>query len=65
MSVNRKFDGITRADLLAEADRFGVRRAEALVTDVGAAIGNWTEHAESAGLNESEANELSRDFLLL
>jgi serine/threonine-protein kinase HipA len=65
MSVNGKFDGITRADLLVEADRFAVPRAEALIADVRSAIGNWTEHARSAGLNEGKADELSRDFLLV
>ena len=65
MSVNGKFDGITRADLLAEADRFGVPRAEALIEDVRSALENWTDHARSAGLNESKADELRRDFLLL
>jgi len=34
MSVNGSFKDITRADLLAEADRFGVRRANDLLADV-------------------------------
>ena len=41
LSVNGKFDDITRADLLAEADRFGVRRPEELLSDVRAALDNW------------------------
>jgi serine/threonine-protein kinase HipA len=65
MSVNGKFDGITRADLLAEADRFGVPRPEELLTDVRAALDNWREHAKEAGLSQSKADELARDFLIL
>jgi len=65
MSVNGKFDGITRGDLLAEAERFSVPRAEELVTDVRSAIGSWTEHAKSAGLNQTKTDELGREFLLL
>jgi serine/threonine-protein kinase HipA len=65
MSVNGKFDGITRADLLAEADRFGVPKAEMAVSDVRAALGNWKEHAREAGLDASKSTELSREFLLL
>jgi serine/threonine-protein kinase HipA len=65
MSVNRKFDSITRADLIAEAERFSVPRAEELVVDVRSALDNWTEHAKSAGLNQSKVDELRRDFLLL
>jgi serine/threonine-protein kinase HipA len=65
MSVNGKFDGITKADLLAEADRFGVPRKEALLVDVRSALDNWTEHAKAAGLSHGKTDELARDFLLL
>jgi serine/threonine-protein kinase HipA len=65
MSVNGKFDGITRADLIAEADRFSVPRAEELLASVQSAIGNWTRHAKAAGLGESKADELRRYFLVL
>jgi serine/threonine-protein kinase HipA len=65
MSVNGKFDGITRADLLAEADRFGVPRKEELLADVRSALDNWTEHAKAAGLSHGKTAELGRDFLLL
>jgi serine/threonine-protein kinase HipA len=65
MSVNGKFDGITRADLLAEAERFSVPRAEERITDVRSAVENWSDHACSAGLHQSKAEELRRDFLLV
>ena len=65
MSVNGKFDGIARADLFAEADRFSVPKAEELIVDVRSAIENWPDHAQSAGLHEDKAQELHRDFLLL
>jgi serine/threonine-protein kinase HipA len=65
MSVNGKFDGVTRADLLAEADRFSVPKAEELVANVRSALENWTQHAKAAGLSDSKADELQRDFLLL
>jgi serine/threonine-protein kinase HipA len=65
MSVNGKFDEITRADLLAEAERFSVPKAEQLITDVRTALENWAEHAQSAELSQSKTDELRRDFLLL
>ena len=65
MSVNGKFDGITRADLLVEADKFGVPRKEELLVDVRSALDNWTEHAKAAGLSHGKTDELGRDFLLL
>lgn len=65
MSVNGKFDKITREDLLAEADRFGVPRKEELLGDVRSALDNWIEHAKAAGLSQSKIDELGRDLLLL
>jgi serine/threonine-protein kinase HipA len=65
MSVNGKFDDLNRADLLAEAERFGVRRPEQALSDVRAAIDNWTEHAREAGLGRSKSDEVAHDFLLL
>jgi serine/threonine-protein kinase HipA len=65
MSVNGKFDGITRADLLVEADKFGVPRKKELLIDVRSALDNWTEHAKAAGLSHGKTDELGRDFLLL
>jgi serine/threonine-protein kinase HipA len=65
MSVNGKFDGITRADLVAEADRFGVPRKQELLGDVRSALDDWTQHAKTAGLSQGKTDELGRDFLLL
>jgi serine/threonine-protein kinase HipA len=62
MSVNGKFDDITRADLLAEADRFGVRRASDLLADVRAALGNWSSHAKEAGLGQNTSDKVAKDF---
>lgn len=65
MSVNGKFSGITRADLLVEAERFGVRRAQDLLSDVRAALDNWQEFAVEAGLNSATANDIATDFELI
>lgn len=62
MSVNGKFKDITRTDLLVEADRFGVRRANDLLADVHAAIENWTSHAKEAGLSPATSNRVIADF---
>ncbi|ADL55543.1 type II toxin-antitoxin system HipA family toxin [Gallionella capsiferriformans] len=65
MSVNGKFSGITRADLLIEAERFGVRRAQDLLNDVRAALDSWQKFAIEAGLNTSTANAIAADFELI
>ena len=63
MSVNGKFTGITRADLLAEADRFGVRRPQDALKDIRAALERWPEFAQQAGLGEKAIAEIHTDFL--
>jgi serine/threonine-protein kinase HipA len=62
MSVNGKFKDITRADLLADADRFGVRRASDLLDEVRAAVENWPNHAKEADLSPSVSEKVAADF---
>jgi serine/threonine-protein kinase HipA len=65
MSVNGKFDDITREDLLMEADRFGVRRPNDLLSDVRAALENWSGFAKEAGLSNSSSDRVAADFFTL
>jgi serine/threonine-protein kinase HipA len=65
MSVNGKFDGIARADLLVEADRFGVRRPLDMLADVRMALASWAEFAGEAGLSAKTADRVAADFCLL
>ncbi len=62
MSVNGKFSGITRADLLTEADRFGVRRPLDALADVRAALEQWSEFGREAGLGRPVIDGLRADF---
>lgn len=54
MSVNKKFKDFEIQDLLAEADRFKIGTAKAVIEKVRQAILKWPEFAESAGLPERE-----------
>ena len=65
MSVNGKFDHITREDLLMEADRFGVRRPNDLLADVRTALENWSGFAKEAGLSDSSSARVAADFCTL
>jgi len=65
MSVNGKFTEITRDDLLAEGDRFLVRRPKDLLHEVGAAIDNWPSHAKEANLREATRDRVAADFRLV
>jgi serine/threonine-protein kinase HipA len=65
MSVNGKFEDITRVDLLVEADRFGVQRAKDLLADVRGVLENWTSCANEAKLRMATTGRVSKDFRLL
>jgi len=63
MGVNGKFDGITRTDLLAVADRFSVPNARGAIEEVAAAVARWREFAQAAGLQADRTAEIELDFL--
>jgi serine/threonine-protein kinase HipA len=62
MSVNGKFQGITRDDLLEDADRFSVRRPREMLADVRTALESWPEFARQAGLDTSLRDRVASDF---
>ena len=62
LGVNGKFSNITRADLLREADRFGVRRPLGLIADVRAALERWPAFAAEAGLGANTVEGIARKF---
>jgi len=62
MSVNGKFSDIKSADLLVEAERFGVRRPRDLLADVRAAVADWPKCAKEAGLSTTTADLVAADF---
>ncbi|HPX61061.1 MAG TPA: type II toxin-antitoxin system HipA family toxin [Deltaproteobacteria bacterium] len=55
MSVNGKFKGITREDLLAVANRFGIGTAKKVIHEVGKAVSNWMKYARETGVAHNEA----------
>lgn len=65
MSVNGKFDQITREDLLEEGDRFLVRRPKDHIASVRAAIENWSAHAQTAALQDFTRDRVATDFRLV
>jgi serine/threonine-protein kinase HipA len=65
MSVNGKFDDITREDIFVEADRFGVGRPNDLLNDVRTALADWPRFAEEAGLGGSASDRVRADFRLI
>ena len=65
MSVNGRFDDITRKDILVESDRFGVCRPNDLLNDVRTALESWPRFAKEAGLSNSASDHVAADFRLI
>jgi serine/threonine-protein kinase HipA len=62
MSVNQKFEGITRDDLLELSDRFLVPGAVVAFEQVIEAVRRWPEFAEEAGVDGSDIDRIARDL---
>ncbi len=58
MAVNGKFSGISRADLLAVADRFGIGTAAQVLQRIGVAVKAWPDFAAQAGLSAPEMSRI-------
>jgi serine/threonine-protein kinase HipA len=63
MSVNGRFEGITRADLLQLADRFAVPAATSALSDVLEAVDRWPTFAESAAVGGADIERIAADHL--
>ncbi len=62
MSVNGKFDGITRADLLAEADKYSIPRRKEILEEIKEAVSRWESFAKKAKVGASEVRRVQADF---
>jgi serine/threonine-protein kinase HipA len=59
MSVNGKFDGITREDLVKVGERFKILDAGKILSEVDTAIQGWDEFAKQAGLGVTRIDEIA------
>lgn len=65
MSVNGRFQGIARGDLLEDADRFSVRKPREVLDEVREALENWPKFSLQAGLEASLRDRVAADFHLV
>ena len=65
MAVNGKFRDITRADLLAVADRFGIGTSPKVLRQVADAVAAWPEFAAEAGVSAAEVERIRDHHLQL
>ncbi|MFH0909019.1 MAG: type II toxin-antitoxin system HipA family toxin [bacterium] len=64
MTVNGKRDGFAKQDLLEVARRFRIKKPDAIIAEVGAAVRKWPDFAETAYV-DSEAIVLIQSTLRL
>lgn len=65
MSVNGKFKGITRADLLEVANRFGIGTAKKILKEIAQAVEHWPEFARVAGVDNKEIEKIRSHHQIL
>jgi serine/threonine-protein kinase HipA len=65
MSVNGQFKNISKADLLEEADRFGVGTAESVIEKVCTAVLKWGEFADQAGIPAAQTKAIKQHLWTL
>lgn len=58
MAVNGKFSGISRNDLLAVADRFGIGTAPQVLKQIGEAVSAWPAFADQAKVGSHEVRRI-------
>lgn len=65
MSVNGKFKGFEVADLMAEAERFGIGSAKRVIEEVRSAISDWPAFAKAAAVSKAQRQAIQAQCLLL
>jgi serine/threonine-protein kinase HipA len=65
MSVNGKFTGIARADLLLVADRFGIGTAGKVLKQVASAVKDWRAFARKAEVPKEDRERIAKDHRIL
>lgn len=64
MSINGKFDGIVRADLLAFADANNIKNAGEIIDQICECASNWPEIASNCGVPEQMIQSIAPNMML-
>lgn len=65
MSVNGKFEDITRADLLTIAERFLVPGAKKIIDEISAVVRQWKQYAAQAEVPDVSITDIEKDFVFV
>lgn len=64
MSINGKFDNITRQDLLAFASHNNIKDAASVIEEICESASHWTEIAKNCGVPQKMVNAIASNMLL-
>lgn len=65
MSVNGKFSGITRKDLLSLAERFAIGTGEKVLKQIGKAVSAWPDFSGKATVSPRESDRIRSHHTIL
>lgn len=65
LSINGKRQNITRNDLLAVAQSMNIKKAEAIIQQVKAAVSKWNDFAVQTSVNTDLRDAVGKTLLLL
>jgi serine/threonine-protein kinase HipA len=65
MSINGKFQGAARQDLMVLASRFNIPAVSMLLEQVNAAVAQWDRFADEAGVSAPDRARVAKDFRVL
>ncbi len=65
LSLNRKRDGFTYADLVSVADNMGIQKSKQMIDQIVEVASNWDVYAKECGVMEVHAHGIEKSLLLL
>ena len=65
MSVNGKFEGITRSDLLAVAEANNIKNAAEVIDQVVGSVARWPRMALECGVPKDMVSVMKKDLCLV
>jgi serine/threonine-protein kinase HipA len=65
LSINGKRKDITKEDLLSLAKSMNIKKANAIIKEISATVGNWYEYAEKAEVEENYIEKIGNFHLIL
>jgi serine/threonine-protein kinase HipA len=65
MTINGKFDQISRLDLTSVAKKMNISGPDAIIDRIVDVVSNWSDYAEKVGVNEKRAEAIKKTLVLI